>query len=317
MIVPHAFVITTPTAASSSDANGSEAQAKRRRLLLTDANRAETYRHGVQPGRVPLHLITWHASNRAHQGIMPLHAHAVAENISTHGTSLRRYKEVKLVEVPDTARNAWLAANEEKVKHNTLLANFSVMSQNGTMYACLSCTHFVEAQKLILEGHRTHMDEPDGHALKLNEEDDEGNMIQSMGVQATVYTTKLWDDAAAILSIMQEDNAFGTELDAFGHVSYIVGTMQKPIKSLSVKQISADLGATTGYGRWSATDWDHLIGFRLVLGTTHANMLLYCLFQVWQGRIHTLPKTYTDINKLHVKKYPWCKIFLLMQTYTE
>ena len=166
--------------ASSSDANGSESQAKRRKILLTDANRAETYRHGSQPGRVPLHLISWHASNRGHQGIMPMHAHTVAENISTHGTSLRRYKEVKLVEVPDTARKAWLAANEAKLKHNPLLANFSAMSHNGTMYACLSCTHFVEAQKLILEGHRTHMDEPDGHALKLNAEDDEGNMIQSI-----------------------------------------------------------------------------------------------------------------------------------------
>ena len=133
MIVPYAFVITTPTAASSSDANGSESQAKRRIILLTDANCAETYRHGSQPGRVPLHMISWHAANRGYQGILPMHAHAVAASISTMGTSKRRYNEVKLVEVPDAARKAWLAANEEKVKHHSLLANFSAMSHNGTM----------------------------------------------------------------------------------------------------------------------------------------------------------------------------------------
>ena len=206
MIVPYAFVITTPTAASSSDANGSESQAKRRKILLTDANRAETYRHGSQPGRVPLHLISWHASNRGHQGILPMHAHNVARSICKHGTSKRRYNEVKLVEVPETARKAWLAANEEKVKHNSLLANFSAMSQHGLLYACLTLTHFTEAHKLIMEGNRKYMDEPNGRALKLLKEDDEGRMIQLHGVQARVYSTKLWEDSAAILAIMREYN---------------------------------------------------------------------------------------------------------------
>ena len=135
-----------------------------------------------------------------------MHAHTIARSICKHGTSLRRYNEVKLVEVPETARKAWLAANEEKVKHNSLLANFSAMSHTGTMYACLSCTHFVEAQKLILEGTRKYMDEPNGRALKLLKEDDEGRMIQLHGVAARVYSTKLWEDSAAILAIMREDN---------------------------------------------------------------------------------------------------------------
>ena len=45
--------------------------------------------------------------------------------------------------------------------------------------------------------------------------------------------------------------------------------------------------------------------------------MLSCLFQVCQGRIQTPTKTYTEINCLSVSKYPWCKIFLLMQTYLE
>ena len=80
--------------ASSSDANGSEPQAKKQKIMLVDANRAETFVLPNQPGRVPLNMISWHGANRGYLGILPVHAHSLAVSISTRGTSLRRYNEV-------------------------------------------------------------------------------------------------------------------------------------------------------------------------------------------------------------------------------
>ena len=99
-----------------------------------------------------------------------------------------------------------LAVNEEKVKHNSPLANFSAMRQHGQLYACLTLTHFIEAHKLIMEGNRKYMDDPNGLPLKLKEEDEEGRKIQLHGVRARVYSAKLWEDSAAILARMREGN---------------------------------------------------------------------------------------------------------------
>ena len=61
-------------------------------------------------------------------------------------------------------------------------------------------------QTFIMEGNRKYMDEPNGPALKLREDDEEGRMIQLHGVRARVYSSKLWEDSAAILAIMREYN---------------------------------------------------------------------------------------------------------------
>ena len=89
---------------------------------------------------------------------------------------------------------------------NPLLANFQAMRHTGPLYAAIDGTHFVEAQKLILEGGRRYMDQSDGKRLQLLDSDKEGSMIQSHGVAATVYSAKLWEDSAALLAIMREDN---------------------------------------------------------------------------------------------------------------
>ena len=157
-----------------------------------------------------------------------MHAHTLARNISEYGTSVERYMSVKMVEIPDAVRESWLAAMKKKAKLSPLLANIEAMSHTGTLYACLTCTHFVEAQKLILEGNRRYMDKPDGVRLQLREDDAEGRIIQTLGVTATVYSSTLWQDEAAIVALMREDNldanvAKGeTELDSFGHISRIV-----------------------------------------------------------------------------------------------
>ena len=75
-------------------------------MLLSEADRAERYLIPNQPGRVPLSKIGCHEENRGGQGIMQFHAHDIAYDISTKGTSKRRYGRVRLVEVPEKDRRS-------------------------------------------------------------------------------------------------------------------------------------------------------------------------------------------------------------------
>ena len=137
---------------------------------------------------------------------MPMHAQDLARDICKKRTSKRRYNCVRLVEVPEPAVKTWLSAIKKKIKRSSLLAKFQAPSHAGPLYATLNCTHFVGAQRLILDGGRTYKDLPDGERFQLREDDLEGELIQSHGVIATVYSPELWDDPAALLALMREDN---------------------------------------------------------------------------------------------------------------
>ena len=83
---------------SSSSADGNEPQTKKMKLLVTEADRAEVYASPAkkmtsmvteadrpdvylateQPGRVPLHKISWHHETRGGHGIDPFHVHGIA-----------------------------------------------------------------------------------------------------------------------------------------------------------------------------------------------------------------------------------------------
>ena len=83
---------------SSSPAYGNEPPTKKMKLLVTEADRADVYappakkmtsmvteadREYVylataQPGRVPLHKISWHHETRGGHGIDPFHVHGIA-----------------------------------------------------------------------------------------------------------------------------------------------------------------------------------------------------------------------------------------------
>ena len=141
--------MSTTKVASSSAATGYEPPAKKQKLMLKDADRAETHLLKTQPGRVPLHYIAWHPANRGGQGIMPMHAHDVALDVCTNGTSERRCGIVNLVEVPEAEKEKWLEVIARKCSMSPLLSNLKAMSHTGTLYATLRCTHFVEAHKLI------------------------------------------------------------------------------------------------------------------------------------------------------------------------
>ena len=134
---------------------------------------------------------------------MQLRANDIAQDISIDGTAKGRYGKVILVEVPDARKikEKWLLANERTAKLNPLLSNFESMIRTGTLYATLSSTHFVEAQKLVMEGGRRWMGKQGGTPLQLIENDIEGRLIQTSGVDAFVYHQDLWWDEKAQLPL--------------------------------------------------------------------------------------------------------------------
>ena len=297
---------------------------KTARLLSTEANRCQKYKSATQPGRVRLSRIGHLKCNRGGQGVLPTHSHGVARDICLNTTSTRRYLNVGLVKIPDEYRKEWFALNESKAKMNPMLPRFKAMSHTDTVFATLNCTHFCSAQQLIDEGGRRFYDLPDGIALTLRADDEEGQIIQDQGVMCTVYEPELLDDIRALNAIMQEDNMDAaiqkveTEFDSFGLANIIVNEMTKNDeanrKKISVDDVMAEL-AKLGHGNMSVADWRHLVHFRLMMPNVQAGMLFDCLVQVCQGRVTTKPETYGHISNLHANRHPWVKAFILMETY--
>jgi hypothetical protein len=223
----HARPGSTPPASKKQKSHMGEVDRTQKHLLsvqknLTgEANRAQKYLLALQPGRISLADTGFYPENCGGQGIMPSHVHNIGLDVSDNGTSTRRYNPVMFVEVPEKELAAWRAANIRKKKQCPLLAQFD---DSGMKYACLKCTHFVNSHKLIAEGNRTYMNLPDGQAMKLLPDDEEGRIIQKQGVLALVYGPDLWYDQSALMALMREDNANvdvakpETELDGFGLV---------------------------------------------------------------------------------------------------
>ena len=185
----------------------SMSQENRQKLMVFDADRAEKHIHPNQPGRVKLGQISWHDCSCSALRLQ-LHAQDIAFDVVTHGTSKRRYQHVKLVEMPENRVKDWLALNKMKPEMNPTLADFEAMSHTGPYYASLGRTGFVEAHKLIKDGKRMFRDNPSGVPFVLKEDDEEGRLIQELGVLAVVYTAELWNDMPALLALMREDSVY-------------------------------------------------------------------------------------------------------------
>ncbi len=99
-------------------------------------------------------------------------------------------------------------ANEQKATLNPHLSKFSNMIRAGRLYATLPSTHFVDAHKLVMEGGRRWMGEQDGTPLQLRENDIEGMLIQTSGVDAVVYRQDLWWDKKAQLALRRLSNLY-------------------------------------------------------------------------------------------------------------
>ena len=80
----------------------------------------------------------------------------------------------------------------------------------------------------------------------MKENDVEGRPIQTNGLEAIVYTEKLWLDQKAQLALMRLDNLDvdiqkgETELDGFGHVSQTVSDLTADLPDSGEKTLSAD-----------------------------------------------------------------------------
>ena len=291
---------------------GSEpTKAKRAKTMVCEADRASDYLAGSQPGRLIMHILGFIPDNRGGQGILPMHAHDIACDVADNGTSERRYNPVRVVKVPDAEKALWRNANAKKKRKNPLLPQ---ISDEFMEYACLKCTHFVAAHKLIAEGNRTKMNLPGAQVLKLRPDDNEGKVIQKLGFHVIVYGEGLWYDKAALLALMREDNANvdvakpETEVDAFGVVHQTVtalitaaaGAESTHISQIDVMSKIGDIG----YDNLSYAAWEDLVGFRLPLSTPIASMLLDTLFHVCNGRVRSNVDNYAKINALHPTKIP-------------
>ena len=200
------------------------------------------------------------------------------------------------VEVPEKELPAWRNVNKRKKKQCPLLAQFN---DSGMKYACLKCTHFVNSQKLIAEGNRTYMNLPDGQAMKLLLEDEEGRMIQKQGVLAVVYGPDLWYDQSALMALMREDNANvdvakpETELDAFGLVHTVVKQLSSGSSPTSITEedVMTEI-SKIGFGNLPTADWRQLVRFRLLISTPLCIFLLASMFHVCNGRVRSNVENY-------------------------
>ena len=92
---------------------GSQPTRKRSRSALEEnldpAERASKY---LKAGshRMSLSLLGFHPDNRGKAGVHPKHAHQVAHDGTDNGVSLRRYKQVEVVKVPEEML-PWLIQN--------------------------------------------------------------------------------------------------------------------------------------------------------------------------------------------------------------
>ena len=106
--------------------------------------------------RIPLSNIGFASTLWGGQGFILPHVHDIAYDVCTNMTSARRYRTVFLVVVPEKNKAAW--RNDHWWKKYLLNPLFPTCDTRDMHYACLKCTHFVGAHKLIAEGNRTFMD---------------------------------------------------------------------------------------------------------------------------------------------------------------
>ena len=134
-------------------------------------------------------------------------------------------------------------ANEQKATLNPHLSNFANMIRTGRLYATLSSTHFVDAHKLVMEGGRRWMGEQYGTPLQLRENDIEGMLIQTIGVEAVVYRQGLWWDKKAQFALMQMGN-LDAEMVWHQVVCSSVPRLMRPLRDLSPEEICRFFEAT-------------------------------------------------------------------------
>ena len=173
-------------------ATDTEPARKAPRTLAHDADRAQEYLmwRSMQKGRIPIEQLGFHPTNRGGQKVMAPHVHNVAADIAKHGTSHRRYWTVRVVEVPETERQAWAISQQDHANRSPLLPRVSNIEP--LRYACMTCTHFVHACKLMKAGRWRYMNLDGGAELKLLAGDSEGNLIQEVGVNTLIYSSELW-----------------------------------------------------------------------------------------------------------------------------
>ena len=294
----------------------------KRKSLCTINDQAEKMLCKSQPGRAALDHIGMHALNRGGHGVISFHLHRnVLPDVLENGTIADRYAPVRLVEVPQASLDKWRQENKRRCD-DPLMPKFSPEMK----YCLLTKHHFVHSHKLIKDGDRSVFNEGK-HPAKLRDDDEEGKMVQSVGVKAVIYGPELWNDPAALNAIMTADNLDAdcrmreNEVDALGRAHTMISTMdlEKPTDDI-VTSIDSVMNQMEQVGLGNATpeDMRELVAFRLTLPKPVGQLLITCLLHMTQGRYKAEIVNYKTVASLHLgDKFSIPKICLVLAIYCQ
>ena len=157
----------------------------KRKSLCTINDQAEKMLCKSQPGRAALDHIGMNVLNRGGHGVISFHLHRnVLPDVLENGTIADRYAPVRLVEVPQASLDKWRQENKRRCD-DPLMPKFSPEMK----YCLLTKHHFVHSHKLIKDGCSVFNE--GNHPAKLKDDDEEGKMVQSVGVKAVIYGPEL------------------------------------------------------------------------------------------------------------------------------
>ena len=244
----------------------------------------------------------------------------ISWDVIANTTSRRRYAPVEIVKCPADKLAEWREVNKNKCQEDPFMPSFSPTME----YANLTKTHFTHAHKLEKQGGRTLFNEG---KVPIVYKDEESLAIGAEGPLCVVYGEELWDDKAAIDSVLADDNlnAFcemqEDEMTCFGVVHGIVNRLQngsQPHGSQPSALSKADVMAEVrqrGFRSMKQQDWEALVQFRMVLPRAVADVFQTCQFHNCGGRLRVRPADFRDSAEMSMgydAKIPWVQMGLVL-----
>ena len=315
---PHSRAKLLYIMASDLDPTGPQPTGTKRKAesLADSGDRAANYRKPGGNCRFDLERLAFHPDNRGGLGCSAWHAHEVAWDGTDNGVSLRRYKEVEIVEIPPEFLQGIKDANRRKCEEDPLMPKFS----ESVTHVTLGGTHFTTAAKLAKEGHRTVFNEG---KIKINWSNAEAVLIKTRGIMTVEYSMDLFRDPAALHHLMGEDNLNAQiqmkqdEMPMFGKVERI---MRGPECRSHRDPADYDLGKVLehveleGVDNCTEAQIIDLVKLRATLTLQVTNVFTECQFHMVGGKVRVSTKDFGLAATLDAR-CPWVKIAILLHLY--
>lgn len=283
---------------------------------LEDAGDRAQKRRKAGNVRISLDEIGFWPENRGGVGLSSYHAHEVAWDCKSNKTKLTRYGHVDLVEIPKELLEQIRNFNRDRCESDSMMPNFA----RNMVYVCASKTHFAHAHKLKKDGGRTLFDEG-RESITWQEDDTEGNLIETLGPVCAIYDSSLFYDKAAMQALSSEDNLNASvqwaedEMQAFGRVHLL---MESQARSQEEQKVAApkliDLLQVSGLGKFSVHDWNHFIALRAALPAAMAKVFTTCQFHICAGRVSVKAQDF-GITATLDPRWPWPMVCIMLWQY--